>query len=177
MVKVLSAKEFRLSDEQSKQLYDIVVAAYAHTEKEIWGEGYVRMTRQVFQEYIEQDEILMAFLDGRIVGGIRYYHLEDNSWSFSLLGADFNQKGKGIGRALIEAVEEDVSKKGGDQIHIEVLRAEALDVESKTILSNWYQRLGYELVKTIDVLEVYNDPVKWSKLVNPSVFDCYLKVL
>lgn len=177
MTKIFSAKDFRLSEEQSQQLYEIVVAAYANTEKEIWGEGYIRMSKEDFQKYVELDEILMALLDGEIVGGIRYFPLKEGTWSFSLLGAAVDQTGKGIGRALIDAVEEKVAKKGADRIHIEVLRAEALDVESKTILSNWYQRLGYELTKTIDVFEVYNDPIKWSKLVNPAVFDCYLKHL
>ncbi|UKN02307.1 GNAT family N-acetyltransferase [Paracrocinitomix mangrovi] len=177
MLTVFSAKDFRLTEEQFATLYDIIIHAYRETESEIWGENYVRVSEQEFGACIDRDEILVAFLDGKVVGGIRYFHLRDKTWTFSLLGADFNQKGKGIGRALIDAVEEKVKEKGGDRIHIEVLRAEDIDVESKNILSNWYQRLGYDLVKTIDVFEVYDDADKWNKLANPSVFDCYLKAL
>lgn len=175
MVTVFSAKQFRLNEEQFERLYDIVINAYATTEKAIWGENYVRVDRPTFGKHIDDDEILVALIKGKIVGGIRYFHLHDNTWSFSLLGADFNEKGKGIGRALIEEVERIVRSKGGEKIHIEVLRAKNVEVESKKILDDWYKRLGYDLVKVVDVFEVYDDAEKWSKLVNPSEFDCYLK--
>ena len=174
---IVSAKHFGITEEQVERLYAIIIQAYAETEKEIWGEGYVRVSREDFQEMIEKDEIFVALLKGKIVGGIRMFQLGEKIWSFSLLGADFKHKGQGIGRALIEKVEEETIKRNGDRIRIEVLRAEGIEVVSKEILSNWYQKLGYELVKTIDVFEVYNDAEKWSKLVNPSVFDCYEKVL
>ena len=177
MVNVFSAYQFRLTNDQLDQLYDIIVKAYATTEKEIWGENYVRIDRETFDLYVQQDQVLVAFIEGRVVGGIRYFHLRDNTWSFSLLGADFGFKGKGIGRALIEAVEDQVKLKGGGRVHIEVLRATNVDIESKKILDAWYKKMGYDLVKTVDVFEVYNDADKWAKLVNPSEFDCYLKEL
>lgn len=164
-----------MTPDEFEQLYQIIIAAYAQTEKEVWGENYVRVSKSAFQEYVSSNEMLVAFLDGEIVGGVRCFELEDGVYSFSLLGADFKHAGKGIGRALIAAVEERARAAGASEIRIEVLRAENIEVESKKVLSDWYQRLGYPFVKTIDVFEVYNDKAKWAKLVNPSVFDCYLK--
>lgn len=175
-MQIFSAKQFRLTEDQFERLYSIIIAAYANTEKEVWGENYVRISPEDFQKLIDADEIYFAFLEGRIVGGVRCFQLSETVWSFSLLGADFAEKGKGIGRALIEKCEEIAKAHGGKQIHIEILRANDMEVESKNILSNWYQRLGYDLVKTVDVFEVYDDAEKWSKLANPSAFDCYLKV-
>lgn len=177
MITVFSAKAFRLNPEQLLQLYDIVIQAYAATEKEIWGQNYVRISFSDFTEFVENDEILFALMDGKIVGGVRYFQLDNNTWSFSLLGSDFNHAGKGIGRALIDKVEELVKAKGGIAIHIEVLRAIGVEVTSKERLKAWYIKMGYELVKTVDVFEVYDNAEKWSKLVNPSEFDCYLKKL
>ena len=111
------------------------------------------------------------------MGGVRCFHLRDGVWSFSLLGADFEEKGKGIGRALIEAVEKRALENGGSTINIEILRAKEITTEFKSILSDWYQRLGYDYIKAVDVFEVYDNPKKWEKLVNPSVFDCYQKKL
>lgn len=175
MVKIDNAYG-NLSSSEIDELYGIIIDAYARTEKEVWGEGYVRISKPEYLELIQRKEILFAQLDGEIVGGIHFFHLRDKTWTFSLLGTSKNHQGKGIGTALINGVEEAAKKLGGDRIHIEVLRAENISVKSKELLDQYYKRLGYDMVKTVDVFEVYNDSDKWSRLINPSVFDCYLKV-
>ena len=70
-----------------------------------------------------------------------------------------------------------VTEFGGTTVRIEILRAKTVDAEFKKIISDWYQRQGYAYIKEVDVFDVYNDAKKWSKLVNPSVFDCYQKDL
>ncbi|MCB9224140.1 MAG: GNAT family N-acetyltransferase [Crocinitomicaceae bacterium] len=177
MITVFSAKNFRLTDEQFEQLFNIIRIAYAETEKEVWGEGYVRMSREELQHHIDNDEILIALLYGKIVGGIRYYKIDDETYGFGLLGADFDHKGKGIGRALIGEVENKVKATGGKKVSIEILRASAINTDFKTHLAEWYQRLGYKYTGVLDVNAVYDNPAKWAKLVNPSHFDCYLKEL
>jgi len=175
MLKIYDTQQKPLTYDEFHKLYDIVIAAYANTELEVWGPNYVRVSKEDYRQCIEDNEILYAMLDGEVVGGVRCFELRPQVWTFTLLGADFSHKGKGIGKALIDAVEARAIQFKAKSIHIEVLRAEKIDVASKKILAEWYARLGYQFVKTIDVFEVYDDPVKWSKLVNPSVFDCYLK--
>lgn len=177
MLKIYDSKQKPLTYDEFHKLYDIVVAAYANTELEVWGPNYVRVSKEDYQQYIDDNEIMFALLDGEVVGGVRCFELKPQVWTFTLLGADFNHKGKGIGKALIDAVEKRAIAANATSIHIEVLKAEHIEVASKKILADWYIRLGYDFVKTIDVFEVYNDPIKWSKLANPSVFDCYLKQL
>lgn len=178
MIKIEEAKLELLTDEELKRLYEIIIIAYRETEKEVWGENYVRITLEEFKELIKLGEILIARnKENKVVGGIRCFHLREKTWSFSLLGADFNEKGKGIGRELIKAVEERAKANDGDTVNIEILRAKDIDTEFKLRLSSWYQRLGYEYVKAVDVFEVYDNPEKWARLVNHSVFDCYQKTL
>lgn len=177
MLKIKSTAQYNLAPEEFESLYKIIIEAYEQTEKEVWGDHYIRVSKDRFQSLVDKGEILVAFLKEEIVGGVHCLKLDKDAYSFSLLGADFNQSGKGIGKALIKAVEQVAYTQGAKEIRIEVLRAENIEVESKIRLGQWYNRLGYPFVKTIDVFEVYNDAEKWSKLVNPSVFDCYLKVL
>ena len=175
MILVVSAKQFQLNEQQFRRLYDIIITAYAETEKELWGEGYVRVTEEAFQHHVESDEIQIALLDGKIVGGVRIFQLAEKIWSFSLLGADFKEKGKGIGRKLISEVERICREKGGERIRIEVLRPETAKVQSKEIIKDWYQRQGYDIVKSIGLAELY--PEKAPNLLTPGVFDCYEKIL
>lgn len=175
MVTVFSAFDFQLTEEQFERLFNIIRIAYAETEKEVWGEGYVRMSREELKQHIETDQILIALINGEIVGGIRYYEKSPRSWTFGLLGAAFEHKGKGVGRALIQEAENRAMAKGAKEMDIEILRATSIETEFKTQLAQWYQRLGYEFSGTKGVMEVYDNPEKWAKLVNPSHFDCYLK--
>lgn len=94
-----------LTQPQFERLFNIIRIAYAETEKEVWGEGYVRVSREDLKQHIDDDEILIALIEDEIVGGIRVYEKSSGSWTFGLLGAAFEHKGKGIGRALIAAAE------------------------------------------------------------------------
>jgi GNAT superfamily N-acetyltransferase len=169
------ANSQNLTQSQFERLFNIIRIAYAETEKEVWGEGYVRVSRENLKQHLEDDEILIALIHDEIVGGLRVYEKEPGCWTFGLLGADFEHKGKGIGRALIAAAEERAKSAGGTEMSIEILRAIDIDTDFKVNLANWYQRLGYEYTGKVDVMSVYPDPEKWARLVNPSVFDCYMK--
>ncbi len=172
---VRSANELNLTDSQFERLFNIIRIAYAETEKEVWGEGYVRVSREHLRQHIMDDQLLIALIDDEIVGGIRVYEKQPGCWTFGLLGASFEHKGKGIGRALIAEAEDIARSDGGTEMSIEVLRAKDIDTDFKVNLANWYQRLGYEYTGQLDVMSVYPDPDKWSRLVNDSIFDCYVK--
>lgn len=175
MLEIQHIQADSLDFEDGNRLYDIIIDAYARTEKEVWGENYVRISREAFVEHINHREIITARFERKIVGGIRVFELSPAVWSFSLLGADRSASGMGVGRSLIQAAEGVAKAAGAREMRIEVLRADNISVESKVILHNWYERLGYIFIKSVDVFEVYDDAEKWSKLVNPSIFDCYQK--
>jgi GNAT superfamily N-acetyltransferase len=172
---IQSVYKLNLTQPQFERLFNIIRIAYAETEKEVWGEGYVRVSREQLKQHIKEDQFLIALIDDEIVGGIRYYEKKPGCWTFGLLGAAFEHKGKGIGRALIAEAENKAISAGGTEMSIEVLRAKDIDTDFKVNLANWYQRLGYEFTGKIDVMSVYPDADKWARLVNDSVFDCYLK--
>ncbi|MBI3135476.1 MAG: GNAT family N-acetyltransferase [Bacteroidetes bacterium] len=175
MIQVYSAKQKVLSEKEFQQLYAIIVKAYADTEAEMWGKNYVRVSASDFRNYITADQVLAAFINDQPVGGLRYYRISETCYSFGLFGADFTFSRKGVGRALISRVEEEVKKKNGTHIKIEILRPRDFELPIKTTLHNWYQQLGYKYLKTVDFAAEFPD--RAAGILVPCVFDFYEKVL
>ncbi len=158
--------------------YEILIYAYAQTEVEVWGENYSRISRNEYDELIQKGEIYFSFDDESVNGCIQISSIDDKTFSFGLLAADFNQKGKGIGRELIAFVENIARDNGGEKMILEILKPAKIEVEFKTILHNWYTRLGYKYEETIGFLELKTEKVEKAKQLKvPSVFDCYSKKL
>lgn len=173
MLQIQSAK--LASHQQRMQLYDFLIIAYAVTEIEVWGPNYVRIEFEDYNLLIEKGEVLMAMYDGEVVGGIHFSRRGDVMYSFSLLCADFNKSGLGIGRALIEEVEKIAKSNGAEAIEIEILRPRGIEVPFKVRLNDWYEKLGYHYTSSENFALVR--PEKAKKLVTPSDFDHYLKKL
>ncbi len=175
MIDVISSKSKNLPLKDRKRLYQILTTAYAETEKEMWGENYVRISFEDYNKLIENGEILVAYSNGLVVGGIRHYVKASGIYGFGLLCADFGKTGMGIGRTLIGAVEKIALERNMKAIKIEILRPKDREVEFKTRISGWYQRMGYKYTYSQDFNEV--EPTKAHDLVTPSCFDYYVKSL
>ena len=94
------------------------------------------------------------------------------------MAADFKKKGMGIGRTLINYVEKHSINKGALYMDLVILRAKNFEIENKVALKNWYQRLGYEYSSSHSFLEIEPKRIEKSKkLITPSLFDFYRKVL
>ena len=179
MVTTEIAQIRELSEADIDRLYDIMRHAYAVTEVEIWGENYTRMPKEEFIALIEQNQIIAARLNGKLVGSIHTYPLGEAVWAFGLFSADFAYKGKGIGRALITAAEEYARHEGkANCMELEILKPRDFEVPVKIALKEWYERLGYVFTHTISF--ELRKPTKAEKAKNflvPCVFDCYTKGL
>lgn len=161
-----------------QRLYDIMIYAYKVTEVEIWGEDYKRMLLDEFQQVIDRGELIGVWYDGVPAGSIHTYPLNETTYAFGLFSVDFAFKGKNIGRALIAAAEETAKSNGASFMELEILRLKDKELEFKQQLRDWYLRLGYQHISTIDFVD--RKPTKAEKAKNfiaPSVFDCYRKAL
>lgn len=170
---IRSAQNANLTER--KKLYEILRIAYALTEIEVWGENYVRINFEDFNKLIEKDEIIAAWLNDEPVGSIHTYPRSADTWSFSLLSADFDKKGNGIGQALIDAAENRAKSRGGKYMQLEILRPRDMEVPFKLRLDAWYRKLGYQFTHAEDFSKV--KPIKANNLVNPCNFDYYKKSL
>jgi len=178
MIEIAFADIETLSDDEISAAFDIMRHAYRVTEVEIWGDTYSRIGLDKFVSFIKRGEIIIARFDGEIVGSIYTYRLHENAFSFGLLSADFDKKGLGIGRKLIEAAEDHALKCGAEYMEIEILRAKNFDIPSKVLLHKWYLRQGYVFLESLNfVVRKPEESAKAVRLLVPSVFDCYRKVL
>jgi GNAT superfamily N-acetyltransferase len=178
MISIVSSK-YCLEDAKSfNNQYNLLIHAYKVTEKDIWGENYVRIEVEEYKELIEKEIVFTAKLDDEIVGTILLSNHGNQTFSFGLLAADFSKKGMGIGRKLIEAVENEAIRQGANKMVLEILKPENQFVAVKQQLAAWYERLGYSHLKTVSFIDLKPDKSEKAKLlITPSVFDCYEKKL
>ena len=96
-----------------------------------------------FNERTQPGDVLVADDDGRVVGYAKIHHptslpASDHVWEVTGLAVDPAHEGRGVGRALMEALMEDARERGGERMTLRVFkpneRAQRL-----------YERLGFEV--------------------------------
>jgi len=167
-----------LREDTFNRMYSILIHAYAETEAEVRGPNYVRISKKEFVDIIRRGEVYGAFIKEGLVGSVRLFKKNEQTFSFGLLSADFSLKGIGIGRTLIDYIENVAQKEGASYMEIEILRTIEVDVPFKKVLKEWYTRLGYKYMKSGAFAELKPENAeKADKLIQPCVFDCYQKVI
>jgi GNAT superfamily N-acetyltransferase len=178
LITVKQIKTDSLSDGTLNRMYAVLIRAYAETEVEVWGENHIRISKTDFIALIKCGEIFGAFIDSQLVGSVRLFKKDPQTFSFGLLSADLNMQGKGIGNTLVSYIETRAKQKGAVYMDIEILRAVTLEPPFKKRLKEWYIKLGYTYTQSGSFLELkpyHADKAK--KLIQPCVFDCYQKIL
>lgn len=176
MIQIKTASLINHSKLELDELYEIIIKGYELTEEEVWGPKYVRVFRPEYDRLIEKGEVLIAFYNGKVAGGIHHYSINDQGYTFSLLAVNFSLGGLGIGKALIDEIENIAISKKAKQIKIEVLRVRGVDTIAKLKLAKFYDRLGFKYSHSKDCsCLIYQE--KYEKLKAPSDFDFYIKQL
>lgn len=146
MIHITDSIQPELSSSDVRRIYDLITQAYAITEEPMFGPGYERTPLEAIETYVQSNEILIARREDSIVGCLRHYWLDSETYSFGLLSADFSHLGEGIGSALLNRVEEIARNKKATAIRIEIVRPTHDEILIKEQIAAWYQRMGYELV-------------------------------
>jgi ribosomal protein S18 acetylase RimI-like enzyme len=153
----------------------LVNRVYAIAEEGLWRAGAVRTTPAETREYIRAGQIAVVRLRGRIVGSVRIQRLDDGVGEFGMLAADPAHRGVGIGRGLIRFAERLIREEGRDTMQLELLVPKRWTHPGKRFLHDWYTRLGYRVVRTVDIGERY--PALAPLLATPCDFVIYHKKL
>jgi GNAT superfamily N-acetyltransferase len=134
----------RLVDELTGLVNDV----YATAESGLWRGGATRTTPSELAEMIRAEQIAIATRDGQIAGSIRIHDVADDASEFGMLVAAPDQRGKGVGRALVAFAERHSRERGLRAIRLELLLPRAWRHPSKEFLKAWYGRIGYRPVST-----------------------------
>lgn len=175
LIQILDSETHAFTAQERVDLFEIMRDAYARTEVEIWGENYLRMPQSEYETLINEGKISAAVMDGKIVGSIYMRNVDAQTASFGLLACHDDFGNRGVGRKLIEQVEEKARLAGAQFMNIEVLRPRDFTVPIKDRLRHWYETMGYVFTHDENFQDRRPDRAKDLKV--PSVFDCYRKEL
>ena len=104
---------------------------------------------------IRSGELAVATRDGRILGCMRVHDVGADTSEFGILVAAPDQRGTGVGRALIEFAERHSRERGLRAIQLELLVPREWTHPAKEFLKDWYGRRGYALIGVRDVHPAY----------------------
>jgi GNAT superfamily N-acetyltransferase len=136
---------------------ELINAVYERAEAGLWADRASRTSRQEIAELIAREQIVTARTRDRVVGAVRVHALDGDTAEFGMLAADPAQRGLGIGRALVAFAERWAVENGLGLMQLELLVPTTWDHPSKQFLREWYSRLGYRVVRTGKLQELYPD--------------------
>ncbi|MFI7000301.1 GNAT family N-acetyltransferase [Nocardia sp. NPDC050175] len=128
------------------ELTELINRVYTVAEAGIWRDDYHRTTPSELASLIRAGEIVAArSADDRITGAVRVQQLGDGIGEFGMLVCAPDQRGTGIGRALVNFAEHWCAEQGAETVQLELLVPRGWTHPVKESLRNWYLRLGYIL--------------------------------
>jgi len=132
-------------------LVKIINRVYIESEAEIWLDGHERISPERMTEVVAAGELLIAEKDNDIAGCVHLERKSDNIYRFKMLVANPKFKGTGIGSLLVNYAEKVAIDRGAKKMQLELLVPTDFILEDKIFLKNWYSRIGYKKIKTLEV--------------------------
>jgi GNAT superfamily N-acetyltransferase len=136
-----ASQDAALVDELTK----LINGVYAKAESGLWRDEATRTTATELAELIRAGEIAVATRDGRVVGSVRIHDVADDTSEFGLLVSAPDDRGSGVGRALLDFAEGHGRERGLRAMQLELLVPRTWSHPSKEFLKAWYGRRGYRL--------------------------------
>jgi GNAT superfamily N-acetyltransferase len=144
MLEPAVSRDARLVDHLTSLINDV----YAIAERGLWREGATRTTASELAALIGAQQIAVATRDGEIVGSVQLQDVAEDTSEFGMLVATPEQRGTGIGRALVEFAEQHSRERGLRVMQLELLLPRGWQHPTKEFLKGWYGRIGYRRVRT-----------------------------
>jgi GNAT superfamily N-acetyltransferase len=137
-----AARDAALVDELTALINEVYTAA----ERGIWRDGFSRTTTSEVAGLIAAGEIALARRESRLAGAVRLCDVAEDTSLFGMLVASPDQRGTGVGRALVEFAEQRARDRGMRAMRLELLVPRTLRHPSKEFLAGWYARRGYRRI-------------------------------
>ena len=135
--------EADLKDEAIKHLVDLINRVYDDAESGMWRRPGTRTNPAQVRGLLRDKRLILAELNGVIVGAVNVNLLDETVAEFGMLVVDLDHRGLGIGSMLVQAVEEWARSRKRRTIRLELLTPRSWTHPSKEFLQGWYKRIGY----------------------------------
>jgi GNAT superfamily N-acetyltransferase len=126
-----------------KQLADLINEVYDDAESGMWKRPGMRTNPDEVERLLSNHALILAEIDGVPVGSVNVNLMDDRIGEFGMLVADLNQRGKGIGSALVARAENWARDMACHTMRLELLTPRHWTLPSKEFLKKWYSRIGY----------------------------------
>lgn len=133
-----------LEDASVRKLSDLINAVYDDAESGMWKRKGTRTTPDQVERLLKEKGLILAELDGVIVGCVNVNLMNGSVGEFGMLVSDPNLRGKGVGSALVNAAEDWAKQMKCSTMRLELLTPRRWKHPSKEFLKKWYRRIGYE---------------------------------
>ena len=145
MLTIRHAGKDDLNPDTCSYIASLVNLVYGQAEAEFWKpDTSSRTTAEEIHKFIDNGDMLIAELDGILVGVCKIGLRDGNIAEFGMLCADPKFRNIGIGRDMVEFAENWGREKGAKQMRLELLTPRVGENASKEFLKKWYSRIGYK---------------------------------
>jgi GNAT superfamily N-acetyltransferase len=135
------------------ELVSLINRAYARGEAGLWLGVVDRTDEAEIGEAVRAGHMLVATVQGRVVGCLRTRAIDAGVSDVGLIGVDVDGWGGGTGRALLAVAEDRARARGATRMRLELLVPRAGTHPDKERLREWYTRRGYLVVDRVPMEE------------------------
>src|SRR4249919_2912814 len=119
-VRLLDSAESRDGD-LVDELTDLVNCVYVTAESGLWRFFFKQKTAYEIAEFIGRREVAVATRSGGLVGSVHVHDVADDASEFGMLVAAPEERGTGVGRALVDFAERSGRERGLRAMQLELL--------------------------------------------------------
>jgi GNAT superfamily N-acetyltransferase len=131
------------ADDAVERLVDLINRVYDEAESGMWRRQGTRTNLDQVRRLLRDKRLLLAELDGAIVGSVNVTLMDEKVAEFGMLAADPDHRGLGIGTMLVRAAEEWARSMNRRTMRLELLTPRSWTHPCKEFLKAWYTRIGY----------------------------------
>lgn len=135
-----------------KRLSDLINEVFDHAESGMWKDKCIRTNLAEVDHLLRTQRLILAEIDGVLVGSVNVHIFSDGIGEFGMLVADRRYRSAGIGSALVEHAENWARQNNCHTMRLKLLAPRHWLHPSKEFLRQWYSRLGY-VQQTIEPFE------------------------
>ena len=126
-----------------KRLSDLINEVYDDAESGMWKRKGTRTNPAEVERLLRAQALILAEIDGVLVGSVNVNLMSDGVGEFGMLVADRKSRGEGIGSALVQHAERWAREHACLTMRLEILTPRHWTHPSKNFLRQWYPRIGY----------------------------------